>query len=104
MNTAAQSDGRLIKVRIFFMNCRWFRLALFGLAMQLSLEVPMHKAQQKDESTVLQISKQPPEVQWHRSYGGSGEESHPHYVIETRDGDLVMATKVYDAIEAANQQ
>ena len=31
-----------------------------------------------------------PELIWHRSYNGSGEESHPHYVIETRDGGFLM--------------
>ena len=32
----------------------------------------------------------PPQMQWHRAYGGSGEESHPHFVIETHDGSFVM--------------
>ncbi len=31
-----------------------------------------------------------PQMQWHRSYNGSGEESHPHYVIETSDGGFLM--------------
>ena len=31
-----------------------------------------------------------PKVLWHRAYNGSGEESHPHYVIETRDGGFLM--------------
>lgn len=32
----------------------------------------------------------PPKVEWHRAYNGSGEESHPHYVIETQDGGFLM--------------
>ncbi|MHC4722092.1 MAG: hypothetical protein ACYS6I_05205, partial [Planctomycetota bacterium] len=31
-----------------------------------------------------------PQMEWHRSYNGSGEESHPHYVIETSDGGFLM--------------
>ncbi|MHC4265830.1 MAG: hypothetical protein ACYSUK_07850 [Planctomycetota bacterium] len=31
-----------------------------------------------------------PEMQWHEAYNGSGEESHPHYVIETSDGGFLM--------------
>ena len=31
-----------------------------------------------------------PKVSWHKSYGGSGEESHPHYVIETQDRGFLM--------------
>ena len=31
-----------------------------------------------------------PEIEWHRQYNGSGEESHPHYVIETSDKSFVM--------------
>ncbi|MHC4721334.1 MAG: hypothetical protein ACYS6I_01360 [Planctomycetota bacterium] len=32
----------------------------------------------------------PPAMQWHQAYNGSGEESHPHYVIETSDGGFLM--------------
>ena len=46
--------------------------------------------QQTDDSPGSKSSMRPPEIQWHRAYGGSGEESHPHYIIETRSGDLVM--------------
>ena len=31
-----------------------------------------------------------PKVLWHRSYNGSGEESHPHYVIQTKDLGFLM--------------
>lgn len=31
-----------------------------------------------------------PMVSWHRSYNGSGEESHPHYVIQTSDLGFLM--------------
>jgi hypothetical protein len=31
-----------------------------------------------------------PKVSWHKSYGGSGEESHPHYVIQTKDRGFLM--------------
>ena len=31
-----------------------------------------------------------PEVEWHKSYNGSGEESHPHYVIQTKDFGFLM--------------
>lgn len=31
-----------------------------------------------------------PKVSWHKSYQGSGEESHPHYVIETKDRGFLM--------------
>ena len=31
-----------------------------------------------------------PKVSWHKSYGGSGEESHPHYVIQTTDRGFLM--------------
>ena len=32
----------------------------------------------------------PPEVDWHKSYNGSGDESHPHYVIQTKDLSFLM--------------
>ena len=32
----------------------------------------------------------PPEVDWHKSYNGSGDESHPHYVIQTKDLGFLM--------------
>ena len=31
-----------------------------------------------------------PKVLWHKSYNGSGEESHPHYVIQTKDLGFLM--------------
>ena len=31
-----------------------------------------------------------PAAEWTRSYNGSEEESHPHYVIETSDGGFLM--------------
>ena len=34
-----------------------------------------------------------PKVLWHRAYNGSGEESHPHFVIETRDGGFLMVVR-----------
>jgi hypothetical protein len=37
----------------------------------------------------LVISKAP-KVQWHREYNGSGDESHPHYVIKTSDEGFLM--------------
>ncbi|MHC4256338.1 MAG: phage tail protein, partial [Planctomycetota bacterium] len=33
---------------------------------------------------------QAPAMQWHQTYNGSEEESHPHYVIETSDGGFLM--------------
>jgi hypothetical protein len=32
----------------------------------------------------------PPKLDWHKSYNGTGEESHPHYVIETKDLGFLM--------------
>ena len=32
----------------------------------------------------------PQDFPWHKSYGGSGEESHPHYVIQTKDTGFIM--------------
>ena len=72
------------------MNGSWFGLALIGFVMQLAPGIALVQAQQIDAATVPITSQRPPEIQWHRAYQGSGEESHPHYVIETRDGDLVM--------------
>ncbi len=31
-----------------------------------------------------------PALAWHKSYNGSGEESHPHYVVQTRDLGFLM--------------
>ena len=31
-----------------------------------------------------------PKVLWHNSYNGTGEESHPHYVIQTKDLSFLM--------------
>ena len=31
-----------------------------------------------------------PKVSWHKSYQGGGEESHPHYVIQTKDKGFLM--------------
>jgi hypothetical protein len=36
------------------------------------------------------VPRKPPEVEWHKAYNGSGEESHPHYVIETTESGLLM--------------
>ena len=36
------------------------------------------------------VSRKAPEMEWHKAYNGSGDESHPHYVIETRDGGFLM--------------
>lgn len=69
------------------MNFSIFVLALLGLMVPFSDERPRSPI---DASSDPGISDRPPEIQWHRSYRGSGEESHPHYVIETRAGDLVM--------------
>ena len=35
-------------------------------------------------------SRSAPKISWHKSYGGSGEESHPHYVIQTKDTGFLM--------------
>ena len=35
-------------------------------------------------------SQSAPKISWHKSYGGSGEESHPHYVIQTKDTGFLM--------------
>ena len=32
----------------------------------------------------------PPKLDWHKSYNGTGEESHPHYVIQTKDLGFLM--------------
>lgn len=32
----------------------------------------------------------PPKIDWHRSFNGTGEESHPHYVIQTKDLGFLM--------------
>jgi len=44
---------------------------------------------EKSATTTINYG-QAPEMQWHVSYNGSGEESHPHYVIETSDGGFLM--------------
>ena len=31
-----------------------------------------------------------PRIEWHRTFNGSGEESHPHYVIQTKDLGFLM--------------
>ena len=31
-----------------------------------------------------------PVLDWHKSFNGSGEESHPHYVIQTKDLGFLM--------------
>ena len=36
------------------------------------------------------VSQVTPKVLWHKSYNGSGEESHPHYVIQTKDLGFLM--------------
>ena len=36
------------------------------------------------------VPRKPPEAEWHMAYSGSGEESHPHYVIETSDSGFLM--------------
>ena len=36
------------------------------------------------------MNSYPPEIEWHYVYNGSGEESHPHYVIETSDRGFLM--------------
>ncbi len=43
-----------------------------------------------DKTAATPLQKEAPSVQWHKAYNGSGEESHPHYVIETKDGGFVM--------------
>lgn len=36
------------------------------------------------------IGQHPPKLDWHKSFNGTGEESHPHYVIQTRDLGFLM--------------
>jgi hypothetical protein len=36
------------------------------------------------------MASSPPQIEWHRTYNGSGEESHPHYVIQTKDLGFLM--------------
>ncbi len=38
----------------------------------------------------LDADSVPPSMSWHKSYNGSGEESHPHYVIQTSDLGFLM--------------
>ena len=47
----------------------------------------------KDQDTQVitnSMNSYPPEIEWHYVYNGSGEESHPHYVIETSDRGFLM--------------
>ena len=39
---------------------------------------------------LLGQKENPPKLDWHKSYNGSGEESHPHYVIQTKDLGFLM--------------
>ena len=41
-------------------------------------------------SLQILLGENPPRLDWHRSFNGSGEESHPHYVIQTRDFGFLM--------------
>jgi hypothetical protein len=36
------------------------------------------------------FGQHPPKLDWHESFNGTGEESHPHYVIQTRDLGFLM--------------
>ena len=36
------------------------------------------------------IGSSTPQIEWHRTFNGSGEESHPHYVIQTKDLGFLM--------------
>ena len=36
------------------------------------------------------FGQHPPKLDWHKSFNGTGEESHPHYVIQTRDLGFLM--------------
>lgn len=36
------------------------------------------------------VKSSAPTVSWHKSYNGSGEESHPHYVVQTSDLGFLM--------------
>ena len=38
----------------------------------------------------LEKAKLHPVLDWHKSFNGSGEESHPHYVIQTKDLGFLM--------------
>ena len=42
------------------------------------------------ETDTSSININPPKMEWHQVYNGSGEESHPHYVIETSDRGFLM--------------
>ena len=39
---------------------------------------------------LLGQKENPPKLDWHKSYNGTGEESHPHYVIQTKDLGFLM--------------
>lgn len=59
------------------------KLTLFGAA-SLAITISLLNAAERD------IPRNPPKMEWHKGYNGSGEESHPHYVIETGDGSFLM--------------
>ena len=59
------------------------KLTLFGAA-SLAITISLLNAAERD------IPRNPPKMEWHKGYNGSGEESHPHYVIETGDGGFLM--------------
>ena len=41
-------------------------------------------------TNLVGASQVAPKVLWHTSYNGTGEESHPHYVIQTKDLGFLM--------------
>ena len=64
--------------------------SVFFLILLFSLEAYSLFSQQKISTFKQREFIRAPQVSWHKSYNGSGEESHPHYVIQTSDLGFLM--------------
>jgi len=65
----------------FFMTRKIARAMAWSTALPLSVFLAVNDSL---------ASLPAPKTSWHKSYGGSGEESHPHYVIQTKDRGFLM--------------
>lgn len=63
---------------------------LFGITLSLTGKEFTARSGESRVSVNKTARSGSPGIAWHKSYNGSGEESHPHYVIQTKDLGFLM--------------
>jgi hypothetical protein len=78
--------------KYFMGNINIFKIMTFKLKLSLILIILMSCSDNVDSISTCETIDYPnkPSVDWFQSYGGSGEESHGHYILSTNDGGYIQ--------------